>query len=343
MNAQKNANVGKINEAFKTHLDPIVGQDAAKSKIKHWIEGAAYGNGYLEPLLIAGDVGMGKTRIMKAIGYIVKAVFPAKENNIQFFPNGENLGTPSQFMDDYASPFVHDKDGMLLVDEAHELPKVTAVKLRDMIQPDAGAKPVDVKHGDATITVDPTRWTALFATNEIQKFSAALRSRLKMIMLEEYTDDQMAQILFNGAKEQNLRFNEDSLLPLAASSRGSARDVVSIVQDLVKMGARKNKTTINKDDVTELLKIRGMFPLGLTKKEVDTLVMLEDRPRQLQSIAAMNNLASPQQRVLDSYLFRRNLMEVEGKRKLTEEGRAYLAELRKRHFIGARKTQTAAF
>lgn len=334
-----------INETFHKYFDPIVEQNGPKIKIRHWIEGTLLANSPQEPILISGPLGVGKTRLLKAAGNIVKELFPARKDNMFFMEKGSHLGTPTAFMDDYATNAVHDRDGFLMVDEFGDTEKTTQMKLRDFFSPDIKGSIVEVKHGDAIVQVDPRRWTAAFATNEVDKVLPALMTRIKPVQLETYTEDGMATILFNGAEEIGLKFNEDSLRPLAAASRGTARDIVHILHDLQRIVAMKGKDAqwANKEDVDKLLKIRGMFPLGLNFKEVNTLVLLEDGPKQLQALAAQNGLDSAGQKLLDMYLMAKELLVVNSKRELTSLGREYVKEIRRRHFIGAKKPAMTTF
>lgn len=79
------------------------------------------------------------------------------------------------------------------------------------------------------------------------------------------------------------------------------------------------------------------------KKEVDTLLFLEENPRQLQALAALNSLDGPSQKVIDMYLMSKDLLVVNSKRELTSLGREYVKEIRRRHFIGAKKPAMTTF
>jgi Holliday junction DNA helicase RuvB len=327
-------NLKKLEVKIDAIFDPIVGQDRAKAKLKHWALAAAASDGYMKPLLLIGEPGRGKTRFIQAIIEVLKVATPDKKDNIHLCKRGALMGGSKAFIHDIAIKKIHDQHGALIVDEFHEAPLLTACVLRDMMQPDIKRSKVIFKDGDYEIVVDPKKFVFCLATNKLNKIDPAFKTRVMVIDLEEYSDEQIGEILVRGAHENGLRFHEDSILPLAQTCRGSARDISDIVNDLVGLVAIKGKATVSKDDVRELIKIRSVFPQGLSYTEVRTLVHLaEAGPLQLQQLAARNGLNSKEQKMLEIHPFRRGLLTVESKRQLTAKGHEYLAYLKKHKFI----------
>ena len=331
--------INKLRKDIDNIFKDTIGQNAAKERIKHWALGAAASDGYMKPLFIGGEPGLGKTHIINAIVKILPVATPEKKGNIIMVEKGSELGTFTSFMDEIVIKYISDRDGAIIVDEMHEAHPKTQNSIRAMIQPDVERKAVTFSHNDYPICVDPKKFTWVFASNEVDKFKRAFQSRVLSIDLQPYTAEEIAEMLVNMVEKNGLKFNEDSIMPLARTSRGTARDMVDMVNDLVKTIAIRGKTTISKEDVRDLLKVRDMLPEGLKRNELRTLLFLEsDGPLQLQQIACRNGLTSAEQKVHESYLFRQGFLTVDSRRELTAAGRAYLDDLRKHHFIPARKT-----
>ncbi len=311
-------------------LDTVVGQEQVKRRVKQWAlaAGCEHGDGYMKPLLFSGEPGRGKSRFLKIIADIIRLATPAKTGNILSFKKGCDVGAPSAFVKDVVRKHVDQKDGAMIIDEVHEANPGTLGFIRSMIQPDIERGPVILDHADGEITVDPRKYTFVLATNKTDSICPTLLSRVLDIQLQAPSDEDVAEILRRGVEANGITFHEDSLTPLAKTCRGTARDVADIVNDLIGYLQVLGKNTVNQKDIREVLKIRGILPEGVTEMELNTLLYLEREPLQLQEIACRNGLLPKEQRVLDTYLFRKGFLTVNAKREITGKGRTYLEYLR---------------
>lgn len=324
----------QVEKEINQILKPVVGQEFAKTRIKRWALGAALGDGHLSPMLITGEPGKGKSLLLKKIVDILRVASSAKCGNIFHAQKGDALGSMTAFIAEIVSQYISDRDGALIVDEIQTANKSTLGFIRDLIQPQADRSPNIVKHDDMEFIYDSRKFAFVFASDRAKCLDAALLSRCEVqITLEDYTDEEIAQILFQNLSTHDIRFHEDSLLPLARTNRGTARDLVGLSNDVLGHLDIEKKRTINQEDVRTILKTRGIYPDGINKTELKILLFLENGPLQLQQIAARCGISSAEVKLHEVYLFRRGFITVDSRREITPLGSMYMRDLRKRHFI----------
>lgn len=318
-------------KVINANFAPIVGQENAKDRLSDVCLSPIVEDGYFAPLLIIAPVGTGKTKIVRALKAILKETLGRKIIN---FESGAEMGTALSFFEDVLIPHVHDKDCVMIVDELHKASKSIMSTLHDMLDITMERGTKLVKKADYECVVNLNRHAFIFATSEVDKLDPALLSRCERIDLTLYTDEQMEQILFQGMEATGITFNENSLRAIAECNRGSARDVVKWYNAINRHVSIAEKSTINKKDVAEIIRKMEMFPRGVSKLEMKTLLHLEKAGELQRKELANRNLCTPsEQEANERYLFQKGLITVDTKRKLTADGRAYLVEMRKEGFI----------
>ena len=318
-------------KVIQSQFAPIIGQTNAKDRLKDVCLSPIVEDGYFAPLLIIAPVGTGKTRIIRALKAILKETLARKVIN---FESGAEMGTPLSFFEDVLIPYVHDKDCVMIVDELHKASKGIMSTIHDMLDITVERGVKVVKKADYECVINLNRHAFIFATSEVDKLDPALLSRCERIDLTLYTDDEMEQILFQGLEKSGITFNENSLRAIAECNRGSARDVVKWYNAINRHVAIAEKSTINKKDVAEIIRKQEMFPKGVSKCELQTLLHLEKAGELQMKELANRNLCTPsEQNANERYLFQKGLITVDVKRKLTVAGREYLVTLRKEGFI----------
>lgn len=323
----------KFETLFKTHFAGIVGQDTPKLRIAKSVFGSSLEEGYMSPLLIIAPPGIGKTRLLKAARALFKAVWGEKRKTI-WCPSGEELGTVKTFFEDVLNPYVEGQDACFFIDEFHKTPKALQSLFRSMIEITESREPKSVRSGDYEVTISPKRHGFIFATNEIDKLDPALVSRCKRIDLSLYSDEEMEKILFNALENDGIHFHENTLRAIAECNRGTARNIVHWIDGVRQFLAFAGKKSLNREDVVCIIRESETFPLGLSKIELATLLILEKHGRQkLKELAAKNLCDSTEQNTNERFLLQRGLMQIDGERELTKEGREYLAQLRKDKLI----------
>lgn len=317
----------RIDEGFAS----IVEQEPAKQAVKELILGGVAQKGFIPSMLFVAPLGTGKTRFLRTVKNIMGDLFGRKAT---YFESGKGMGTALAFYEDVLVPRVHGKESDIFADELHEAPAPTLSVVRDLLEPNVERAPKRAAFKDYEVLWHPYQNCFIGATNRLDLLDPPLVSRFERINLDYYTDDGMETILFNGLKDAGIKFNENSLRRVAECNRGSARDVVKWVDSIRSYAAVRNKVTINRADIGELLKSKNIFPLGVTRVELRTLQLLHKfGPAQLQNLAAKNCVSSAEQKANEAYLMQRGLIVVEGLRRLTVGGQVYLQSLEKEGFI----------
>lgn len=326
--------MSNILSRIHTHFNGIIGQTVAKSRLEGIIAGAAVEKGFMAPTALLAPPGSGKTKILEAAKVATRTVLNRK---VISFESGAEMGSPTVFFEDVLVPHVHDKDVMMIVDEFHEAHKGVQNIIRSMVEISTARQVKTITRGDMTVDVHPNRFSLLIATNEVDKISAPLMSRLERIDLALYSDEDMEQILFQGLTDSKIAFHDNTLRSLAECNRGSARDVVKWVNAVRRHVAIAGKPTVNKQDCAEIIRERECFPRGVTKAELSTLLSLEKSgDLQLKELAARHLCSSVEQMSAETYLLQKGFLTILGKRHITYDGREYLAALRRDGFIPKR-------
>jgi Holliday junction resolvasome RuvABC ATP-dependent DNA helicase subunit len=320
------------------HFEGMVGQEIARRRISNTLLGAKLQDGFMAPTLIVAPPGIGKTHLLNAVKRIYKD-FWGDERKAISCPSGDELGGVTEFFEDVLVSHVHDKKACFFIDEFHKASKGVQSLFHSMIEITAARTPKLVRKADYECLVNPLNHGFIFATNRVEEIDPALLSRLDRIDLSLYNDTEMEQILFLGLESDGIVFYDNTLRKIAECNRGTARDVVKWIESirlhLAIKGLVQGKKLLNKQDVSEIIKGREAFPLGVSKNELNTLLLLDAHGEmQMKQLAARNLCGSPaEQNANERYLLQRGLIEIDVLRKLSKEGREYLAQLRKEGFI----------
>lgn len=317
-----------FNTLFTEHFKGVVGQTIPKMKLAKGVYGAKLEDGFMSPVLLIAPPGIGKTRLLKCARALFKAVWGDDRKAI-WCPSGEELGTPATFFEDVLMKHIEGEDACFFIDEFHKTPRAIQSIFRSMIEITATRESKSIRHGEYEVTINPKRHGFIFATNEIDKLDSALVSRCRRIDLSLYSDEEMEEILFQELKEDGIHFYPNTLRAIAECNRGTARNVIHWIDSVRQHLAFEGKKSLNKGDVTSIIRESETFPLGVSKIELSTLLILEKFGRQkLKDLAAKNICDSDVQNSNEKFLLQRGLMRIDGERELTAEGIAYLARLR---------------
>lgn len=221
---------------------------------------------------------------------------------------------------------VHDKDVTVFIDESSELPHDVTMALLPVLNPNPDHRS-SYELDDYIYDFDFRRQSFIFATSEIQRMFHALVDRLERITLEEYTLDELAQIVQLGIP--NVQCEDDVLLDVATVLRGNGRGAQKMSEKIA--AYVRGGDTFFKEDWTNLRSILSIYPLGLNAMEIQILRHLASRPNgtSLTALSAKTGLTREAvQKDSELYLQKNNLMTigVTG-RMITAEGQDYLQQL----------------
>lgn len=320
----------------------IVGQTKALSRIDMYLRPYERTHYYPSSLLVAPR-GYGKTTLAKAIGKHLP-LFDEKGNMVMtkdaksgkmkpqhkpFYKiNASMVRTLTNFIEGPLMHQIHDKDITVLVDECHNMDFRWQNAMLDVIEP--AAKRTELRTASGLVfNFDFTRQTFLFATTEPQHLFHAFMSRLLRIDLEEYTADEMGEILRREARKANDKLSiPDSLVKeIVPTLRGAPRQAEHMARDIDTF--LNGRTALTSKDWEGLKKTLGIFPEGLNDTEVRILRFLNERGGRLtplRRIASYTGLTEDSiSKDFERYLQKLGFMEVEkGGRAITQTGRAYI-------------------
>ena len=244
----------------ETLFKDIVGQRQAKLAMQDWYKYEQ------QPLLIYGSSGFGKTMFAEAMG--ARTIDTTQLR-------GDRLNT-------ILKPIKESEDGeILFLDEIHSLQPKILEGLYKII--DKGT--FYDKELCMDLPIPKVRF--VFATNILTPLPEAFKNRCRFVELQEYTEEELAQIVHNANPDLDL----DSIPPIIRASKGVPRTALSLAKSM-KAGAKSEKyDTLDVEKVNSLLDSRFNIngETGLSQKEFTLIQKVIERGR-LSTTAVANIL-----------------------------------------------------
>lgn len=309
------------------HFDSLIGQDTAKRELTMRLEAFKAGQP-METLLFVAPKGKGKTSLAIALGKAMKEIDAKRNIERKLFEvNCSSIKNLKVFWDSLVIPVLNDRQVTLLLDESHMLPNDVMNCLLTCLNPNENWINT-FSYQDMTVTFNLRQQNILFATTEANKMALPLRDRCRRIDLEDYTNDQMVQIVKRYAK--NIKFEKGVAEDVASCLRSTPRQAVLISRDIKSYLAPKKTDKFTKDDWKNLRHTLGVLPLGLTRLELRVLQALEkNRDASLTRVAAILQMTPQSVRCdLELFLLKCGLISIDTSgRNLTQAGYEYLKSL----------------
>lgn len=308
---------------MKDVFSGIVGQDKAKKKLSFLLEGYK-ATGIMPHLMFVAPKGCGKTTLAKKVAFNLASRENLGNPKDHFDVNCSTIKGIRPFIDDVVTPFSN-KEATFILDECSELPRNVTMLLLSMLNPNKENQNT-FTYGNESFLIDFRKQTFIFATTEPQTVFHALMDRCERIDLEEYTLDNLGNIISNSLNGVN--FKEDALAEASSVLRGNARSAQKMANHIKQYLTFRNKSSFGQSDWKNFADVMGISPLGLNPVEIQVLKILEQSKSgcTLTNIAAKLGLTrSSVQQDFETYLQKLNLMEiVVGGRRITMKGRNYL-------------------
>jgi len=312
----------------KTNRFPhIVGQDVAKRKLGFHLDNYS-ASSVIPHLLFIAPKGCGKTTLAKAAGQNLMNEETGKPKTFLEI-NCSTLKSVPQFVNQVVVPHIHDKDVTVLFDESSELPKSVTMMLLTVLNPNPENR-TTFSFEDYVMDFDFSRQSFMFATTEAHKMFHALIDRCDRIDLEEYTYDELGEIMQRNLDSVKLDCDRSLLGEIAPVLRGNARAAQKMANNMKSYLQRKNDKKFMKKHWQDLKHALGILPLGLNRIEVQILRALsEKKESSLTNLSAKTGLTVQCIRQdFELYIQKHGLMEINtGGRSLTSKGHDYLKEL----------------
>lgn len=302
-----------------TTFPDIIGQESAKRVLDFHI-GGFKATSVMPHLMFVAPKGCGKTTMAKAVARTLKGIDDAKR---YFEINCSTIKNVKQFFNQLVIPLMQDRDATILFDEASEIPKDVSMAMLTILNPNSENR-TSFSFEDYTVDFDFSRLSFMFATTETQSVFHALMDRLERVDLEEYSIEEMGQIV---ALNLDIDIDPKTLQDIASVLRGNARAAQKMAHKIQSYCSQKKVKGFNSTYWKELSRILNIFPLGLNVTEIQLLNILKDnKDCSLTNLSAKTGISKAAiQRDFEIYLQKHSLMEITtAGRNITAKGLDYL-------------------
>jgi len=299
----------------------IIGQENTKKKLNFFLD--CYKNTKVSPhLLFVAPKGCGKTMFAIQYGKEMEAMDSKKEVRLVNCSSIKNL---RNLFDSIIIPHISEKDVTFIFDEASELPKDVTMALLTILNPNPQNK-TTFSYLEDTFDFDFKRQTFLFCTSESHKIFHALADRLTRIDLDEYTIDNLGEVMQKVVPDVSIP--KDLLNSVSQTLRSNPRQATKMGNNIKNyLGNKKNFLPTDWALVKSSLNI---LPYGLTEIELSVLKAIKERQQcRLTTLAAITGMTRTSiQRDIEIHLLRNDLIKIEAEgRCLTKKGADMLNSL----------------
>lgn len=300
----------------KDYFPELVGQLNVKKKLSFYLD--AFHKTEMCPFLnLVGAKGLGKTEFAKAFAKNLHNRDGDKRPFLEL--NCSTIKNNEQFFEQIFLPLIADNEITILFDEAHALPKDLTMAFLTIFNAEKDATK-RFEWNEMTFEFNFKRQTFIFATTESDKIFPPLKDRLTTIDFEPYNPEELSEIIKLCLPD--IIFIDGILDEISETIRGNARSAVKRAKEIQLYCGAKGKITFNEFDFMDLADKVGILPYGITFTEKQILEVLNNCGScTLTGLSAKLGMSKTSvQRDHELYLLNKNLMEIDGKRKITAEG-----------------------
>tara|TARA_R110000824_G_scaffold54248_1_gene149698 strand:- start:271 stop:1203 length:933 start_codon:yes stop_codon:yes gene_type:complete len=301
---------------YNDYFPELIGQDNVKKKLAFYLE-AFEKTGKCPFLNLIGAKGLGKTEFAKAFAKNLSNDDGDRRAFLEL--NCSTIKNNEAFFEQIFLPLIADNEITILFDECHALPQdLTMAFLTIFNTEKSGIK--NFTWNEMTFTFNFKKQTFIFATTESDKIFPPLKDRLTTIDFEPYTEEELAEIVKLCTPE--VFYMDGCIEEVAKTIRNNARSAVKRAKEISLYCGAKENCIFALDNFEELSDKVGILPLGISFTEKQILQALNHcGSATLTGLAAKIGLSKTAlQRDHELYLLNKNLMEIDGKRKITTEG-----------------------
>jgi|TARA_B110000305_G_C19425279_1_gene633227 Holliday junction resolvasome RuvABC ATP-dependent DNA helicase subunit len=298
------------------YFPDLVGQNAVKKKLSFYIE--AFNKTSQSPfLLMAGAKGLGKTEFAKSYAKNLYNQDGEKRTFLEL--NCSTIKNNEQFFEQIFLPLIADNEITILFDECHALPQDLTMAFLSIFNTESNSRK-SFTWNEMTFDFNFKQQTFIFATTETDKIFPPLKDRLTIVDFEPYNKEELAKIIKLCATD--IEFTEECLEIVSTTIRGNARSAVKRAKEISLYCGSKENNFFSLDSFRDLSDSVGILPYGLTNTEKQVLQILKRcGSATLTGLSAKLGLSKTAlQRDHELYLLNKNLIEIDGKRKITSKG-----------------------
>lgn len=301
---------------MNNYFKGLVGQDAVKKKLSFYLD--AFDKTSQCPfLLMSGAKGLGKTEFAKAFASNLRNRDGDKRSFLEL--NCSTIKNNEQFFEQIFLPLIADNEITILFDECHALPQDLTMAFLTIFNAEANTRKT-FEWNEMTFEFNFKQQTFLFATTETDKIFPPLKDRLTVVDFEPYSSNDLSDILKLCAPE--VKFINNVEKEIASTIRGNARSAVKRAKEIELYCGSKGSYIFGLQQFADLCDQVGILPYGITYTEKQILQALNNcGSATLTGLAAKIGMSKTSlQRDHELYLLNQNLIEIDGKRKITGKG-----------------------
>jgi len=301
---------------MNNYFSHLVGQDAVKKKLSFYLD-AFHKTSQCPFLLMSGAKGLGKTEFAKAFA---KNLYNQDGDRRSFLElNCSTIKNNEQFFEQIFLPLVADNEITILFDECHALPLDLTMAFLTIFNTEKNSRKT-FEWNEMTFEFNFKQQTFIFATTETDKIFPPLKDRLTSVDFETYNAQDLSDIVQLCVPE--IKFIDGVEKDVATTIRGNARSAVKRSKEIELYCGSKGRNTFSKHDWAILKDQVGILPLGITHTEKQILEALNNcGSATLTGLAAKIGMSKTAlQRDHELYLLNKDLIEIDGKRKITGKG-----------------------
>jgi Holliday junction resolvasome RuvABC ATP-dependent DNA helicase subunit len=298
----------------------LIGQRRVQEQIEHYLSGLKNPNTCRFHILLVGPKGVGKSEFAR--------------QNLKRFANRSSswheincatIKSIEGFYEHVYVPYIRNKEVTMFFDEAHNLPEDVSNLFCTIFNNERGHTR-KIQGGDGKdYEFDFLKHTFVFATTQPDKLYDPFQERLSEIYFTDYTTDELEEIIKSEC-EKTIILEEG--VPLALAERcQNPRQAVKLSKQIQAYMHKRAENVFKQDHIDGFFDIFEIYPLGLGPSELRYLKILNRGPASLKELAFKTD---ENKTVLlyetEKFLVKNDLIKIDRKREITDEGRQYLRE-----------------
>lgn len=301
---------------MNNYFPDLIGQGAVKKKLSFYIN-AFNKTGVCPFLLLTGAKGLGKTQFSKAFAKNLNNKDGSKRAFLEI--NCSTIRNNAQFFEQIFLPIICNNEITILFDECHALPKDLTMAFLTIFNTETSTKKT-FEWDEMSFEFDFKKQTFIFATTESDQIFPPLKDRLTNVDFEPYSESELGAILKLCVPQTNI--TDDCVREIATSVRNNARNAVMRAKEISLYCGAKQNYFFSLKEFRDLCDQVSILPLGLSYTEKQILEALNKHGSlTLTGISAKLGLSKTSiQKDHELYLLNKNLIEIDGKRKITKKG-----------------------
>ena len=285
-----------------------VGQEGVKRQLNFLID--SFKQTKVMPFLnFVGARGLGKTVFAREVSKSLMTSEGIKRPFIEI--NSSTIKGVDQFFEQIFLPKIMDKEITILFDEAHCLPNLLSNTFLTIFNTEKSNQKDFTGEDGMVYPFDFTKQVFMFGTTNAEKMLEPLRDRLESVIFDEYSTDDLQQILQSNLKKYT--FDDRAIRFLAEMSRGNARGCIKLSKNVDRFCLNKDIRHFTFKNSTELSFVLNILPYGLTPIERRLLKILRPIGSTTLTTLAAKTMLSPQavRRDHELYLLKKGFIKID--------------------------------